>query len=47
MSGNYLNYDLFTWQIKGRGNEVAKDNDIFIGSVYVSDSDTRIYQAKS
>lgn len=47
MSGNYLNYDLFTWQIKGRENDVAKDNDIFIGSVHISDSDTRIYQAKS
>ena len=26
---------------------VAKDNDIFIGSVHISDSDTRIYQAES
>ena len=25
----------------------AKDNDIFIGSVHISDSDARIYQAKS
>ena len=47
MSWNYLNYDLFTRRIKGRENEVAKDNDIFIGSVHISDSDTRIYQAES
>ena len=47
MSGNYLNYDLFTWRIRGREDEVAKDNDIFIGSVHISDSDPRIYQAGS